>query len=134
VREPGVDGPRHVLMEQGIVDHYILPRISEATSLSLGLDLAGTPLDAGAGLVDEPPLASLLPLAGRTPIALPAKGNVGGTTTAIVVQHPEDGIEDGHEIVFQTDPPKHEYRCFLESFLVGTPRVPVGTKADAPCE
>ncbi len=134
VREPAAgERPRHVLMEQGIVDHYILPRIANATSLGMGLDLAGTPLDAGAGLTDEPPLASLLPLAGRTPIPLPAQGNVGGATTAIVVQHPADGIQDGHEVVFQTEAPKQEYRCFLESLLGGVPRVPAGTTADAPC-
>src|SRR5262249_42816813 len=133
VRAPAAGEARHVLMEQGIVDHYMLPRIANATSLALGLDLAGPALDAGAGLVDEPPLAPLLPLGGRGPIALPAQGNIGGTTTAIVVQHPEDGIEDGHEVVFQTDPPKQEYRCFLESLLAGTPRVPAGTTADAPC-
>jgi hypothetical protein len=134
VREPAAgETARHVLMEQGIVDHYILPRIANATSVSMGLDLAGTPLDAGAGLTDEPTLESLLPLANRAPIMLPAQGNVGGTITAIVVQHPADGIEDGHEVVFQTEAPKQEYRCFLESLLTGVPRVPVGTRADAPC-
>ena len=35
----------HVLMMQGIVDHYIMPPIADATSLSLGLDLAGPELD-----------------------------------------------------------------------------------------
>jgi hypothetical protein len=134
VREPAAgEQPRHVLMEQGIVDHYMLPRIANTTSLGMGLDLAGAELDAGAGLTDEPPLDTLLPLAGRAPIALPAQGNVGGATTAIVIQHPADGIQDGHEVVFQTDAPKQEYRCFLESFLVGTPRVPSGTKPDDPC-
>ena len=53
--------------------------------------------------------------------------------TAIVVQHPSDGIEDGHEIVFQTDPPKHEYECFLASSLHGVPKVPDGGDPDAGC-
>ena len=135
VREPDAGAAaRHVLMVQGIVDHYILPRIANATSLSLGLDLAGAPLDGGAGLVDEPPLETLLPLVGRAPIALPASGNVGGDVTAIVVQHPADGIEDGHEVVFQTEPPKHEYRCFLATWLAtGLPRVPIGHLATDLC-
>ena len=59
-------------------------------------------------------------------------GNRGGTT-AVVVQHLGDGIEDAHEVLFQTEAPKHEYRCFLESFLRGTPRVLAGVSADAPC-
>ena len=67
VHEPGQEAPRHVLMLQGIVDHYILPSIANATSLSLGLDLAGPPLDAGtAELESFLPLASLLPLIGRS--------------------------------------------------------------------
>src|SRR5579883_2502723 len=39
--------PRDVLMFQGIVDHYILPPIANAESLSLGLDLAGPERDTG---------------------------------------------------------------------------------------
>ena len=35
----------HVLMFQGVVDHYILPPMANAASLSLGLDLAGDELD-----------------------------------------------------------------------------------------
>ena len=61
--------------------------------------------------------------------------NGGAAVTAIVVQHPEDGIEDGHEVVFQTEAPKNEYRCFLQSYAAGvTPTVPKGTTADAPCQ
>jgi hypothetical protein len=44
-----------------------------------------------------------------------------------------DGIEDGHEVIFQTDPPKHQYRCFLQSWLSGVPKVPPDDVADAPC-
>jgi hypothetical protein len=136
LREPATDAtPRHVLMFQGIVDHYILPRIANTTSLSLGLDLAGEPLDTEPlpDLVGQTPLASVLQFSGGANIDLPASGNRPGGVTAVVVQHPSDGIEDGHEVVFQTDPPKHQYRCFLESFARGTPVVPVGAGADAPC-
>ncbi|MFI5301257.1 MAG: hypothetical protein ACHREM_24500, partial [Polyangiales bacterium] len=38
---PSGASPHNVLMVQGIVDHYILPSIADATSLPLGLDLAG---------------------------------------------------------------------------------------------
>jgi hypothetical protein len=141
VREPPAGaGPRHVLMVQGVVDDYILPRIANATSLSFGLDLAGTELDTEADprLDDELPVGPLLPLTGRATIGLPAAFNVmlddGRHATAVVTQHLEDGIEDGHEVLFQTDVPKHEYQCFLASWLAtGTPSVPIDASRDAPC-
>jgi hypothetical protein len=138
VAEPTAGAPRHVLMMQGIVDSYILPPIANATSLSFGLDLAGDELDAkNPALKDLPPLGPLLDLTGRKSIALPAAGNVTtakGTMTAVVTQHPEDGIENGHEVVFQTEAPKHEYRCFLLGLAKGAPRVPSPGKAFDPCD
>jgi hypothetical protein len=119
----------HVLMAQGIVDTYILPPMANATSLSFGLDLGGDPLDA-----DHPELTSfrgaldVLPLVGRGAVALPASGNHGGATR-IVVQHPEDGVEDGHEVVYQTAAPKSQMEAFLVSLRDGTPEVPA---VDAP--
>lgn len=120
----------HILMLQGIVDNYILPPIANASSLSLGLDLAGDSLDR-----DHPELQhfraleDLVCFSGREKTGLPVQGNVllenGARKTAVVVQHLGDGIEDGHEVVFQTDPPKHQYRCFLQTFLAGLPFVPV---------
>ncbi|HTJ43758.1 MAG TPA: hypothetical protein VL463_16745, partial [Kofleriaceae bacterium] len=125
----------HVLMEQGIVDDYILPNIANATSLSFGLDLAGTELDTenDPRLADQRPLGPQLALVGRRAIALPASANH-GASTAVVVQHLEDGIEDGHEVLFQTDAPKHQYQCFLRSWIAkGKPIVDVDAARDAPC-
>jgi hypothetical protein len=126
-------------MMQGIVDHYIMPPIADTASLSMGLDLAGPELD---GTVPEiamfPPVGTLLDLVGGQTIALPASGNATGPggvkVTAVVTQHPEDGIEDGHEVVFQTEAPKHEYRCFLEGLKKGVPKVPAKGAAMDPCE
>jgi hypothetical protein len=131
---PIVRSGRQVLMLQGIVDHYILPSIANATSLALGLDEAGPAYDADNAeeqMLKMVPLGVRLPLVGRAAIGLPAKANRGAT--AVVVQHPGDALEDGHEVVFQTDPPKHQYRCFLQSWLSGTPSVPPDGIADAPC-
>ena len=133
VHEPLEDAPRHVLMLQGIVDTYIMPSIANATTLSLGLDLAGEPLDT-----DHPelsafdPIEDLLYLVDGQQVSLPVSGNVNGTTTAVVVQHAEGPVEDGHEIAFQTEPPKHQYQCFLEGLFDGVPTVVTGN--DESCE
>jgi hypothetical protein len=39
--------------------------------------------------------------------------------TAVVVQHPKNKIEDGHEVVFQTEAPKRQYRGFLKGLAQG---------------
>ena len=137
---PPATSPRHVLMVQGIVDDYILPRIANSTSLSIGLDLAGPEHDTESDprLVDQLTVGPLLSLVDRSSIALPAASNIesndGRRATAILTQHLEDGLEDGHEVLFQTDAPKHEYQCFLASWLAtGVPSVDVDQPRDAPC-
>lgn len=116
--------PSHLLMFQGIVDTYILPPIANTLSLSHGLDLAEPAL--------EPSLPALLPLFGRRTVTLPVSAN--HDTTRVVVQHPEDGIEDGHEVMFQTEGPKHQYRCFLASLAKGgAPHVVPSAPVDTPC-
>jgi hypothetical protein len=139
VAEAANGEPHHVLMLQGIVDHYIMPSIANATSLAMGLDEAGPPYDADNAeeqMYEQPPLAPLLSFAGRVAVGLPASGNVsagGKKATAVVVQHLGDGLEDGHEVVFQTEAPKHQYRCFLQSFANGLPSVPPDGAASDPC-
>ncbi|MGE0323516.1 MAG: hypothetical protein AB7K71_25305 [Polyangiaceae bacterium] len=127
VQEPPAGySPRHVLMQQGIVDNYILPPIANSTSLSFGLDLAGPELDSmSPELAQFAPLGDRLQFSGRQSISLPASGNIDGSTTAVVLQHPEDGVEDGHEVIFQTELPKAQYRCFLSTLAAGkVPTVP----------
>lgn len=128
---------RQVLMEQGIVDHYILPPIANATPLSVGLDLAGTELDVTSPeLLARPelyPLSSVMKYGGRKALTFPVSANAAPNVTAIVVQHPADGIEDGHEVMFQTEPPKREYRCFLQSYAKGGAALVPDGNVDAPC-
>jgi hypothetical protein len=139
IRHPQYRGtPAHVLMLQGIVDDYILPNIANASSLSFGLDLAGPAIDdpSNPKLTGQTSIVTVLPLSGRRQIQYPASCNVtvgSGCVTGVLTQHPGDGIEDGHEVVFQTEPPKHQYRCFLKSLLTGAPMVPADAPADAPC-
>ena len=91
IAEPTVGKPRHVLMMQGIVDHYILPAIADATSLSFGLDLVGKELDEDNPAIAEfTPVGTLLDLTSRTVLPLPAAANVKGAggvaVTAVVSQ------------------------------------------------
>jgi len=137
VHAPAAGSPKHsVLMLQGIVDHYILPSIANATSLALDLDEAGPAYDASdpeLQMLDQPSLGALVPLVGRSVTSLPATANIDAQTTAVVVQHPGDSIEDGHEVMFQSDAPKHQYRCFLASWLAGAPKVPRDGALADPC-
>ncbi len=120
-----VAGDVHALVVQGIVDTYILPPMANATTLSLGLDLAGEPLDADhPELAEFTPIEPLLPLVGRGRVDLPVEGNLPGGITAVVTQHLEDGVEDGHEVFFQTDLPRAQYQEFLATWVAGAPSVP----------
>jgi hypothetical protein len=47
-------------------------------------------------------------------------------------QHAEDAIEDGHEVMYQTEAPKHQYRCFLDTLKSGAPIVLDAAPEDAP--
>ena len=140
LREPLAGEPRNVLMFQGIVDTYIMPPIANATSLSLGVDLAEPVHDlSDPRIAMFPALATLLDFAGTHQVTLPQAGNVMATVgtahaTGVVVQHQQDMIEDGHEVVFQTEGPKHQYQCFLQSYAQGAPRVPPTGGVNDPCE
>ena len=127
--------PHSILMFQGIVDHYIMPPMANTSTLSFGLDLAGSELDSQTPeIADFTPITKLLPLSQRSAIALPAQSNVAPNITGVVVQWPSDGIEDGHEIMFQRQEPKYEYRCFLASYAKGgAPIVPQGVASDTLC-
>jgi pimeloyl-ACP methyl ester carboxylesterase len=130
VRAPAAgEAPRQILVEQGIVDHYIMPPIANALTLSLGLDLAGDALDETSSELrarpEQTPIRALLPYGGRAQITLPASGNA-PNATAIVRQHLSDGVQDGHEILFQLQAPKTELVCFLESLSTAPARVPDG--------
>jgi hypothetical protein len=110
---------RHVLVFQGVVDTYIPPPIANPTALSLGLDQAGAALDEG---IAERSLAADLALVGGARHALPVAGSP-SVRLGVVTQHPEDGIEDGHEVLFQRAAARGQLVEFLRSLVEGTPVV-----------
>ena len=112
VDEPS-GAPRHVLMFQGILDTYIPPPVANPLTLATGLDLAGGALDERIDRFE--PLSPVLDLGGGVAVGLPVSANR-GAATAVVVQHDEDPVEDGHEVVFQRAEPAMQYRCFLETW------------------
>jgi hypothetical protein len=113
-----------VFMMQGIVDRYILPPIANSTSLAYRLDRLGPALDAQTPELEGfRTLGMLQELVQTGEVAGPIAGNAGGRTR-IVSQYPEGPIEDGHEVVFQTDAPKAAYVHVLETWAAGETEVP----------
>lgn len=129
------ESSRHVLMFQGVVDHYITPDIANALSVPLGLDLAGVALDeTDPEVADQTPLSTTFALSGRSQIGLPAASNA-GDATAVVVQYASDGVQDAHEVFFQRAEPRRQFECFLSTMKNGAPVVVNTTERPAgePC-
>ena len=124
IRDAG-GAPRHILMFQGIVDTYILPEIANPMTITTGLDLAGPAIDRTSTTLTSMPafqsVIDVLPLRGRMQQSFPVSANIpvpgGGTVTGAVVQHMQDGLEDGHEVMWQLPDAQTQYRCFLRSYL-----------------
>lgn len=102
-----------VVMFQGIVDHYIMPPIANALSLPLGLAQVGPALDA---TVEE--LAAYRSFAVER-AALGAPASPGARGLGALVQYAEDGVEDGHEVMFQLAEPKAQLACLLRGLARG---------------
>lgn len=115
-------GGVHTLMVQGIVDTYILPPIANAASASLGLSPGGEVWDVEV-MPEHQGVVEAARLLGRSPVQLPARGNRGGWT-AVVVQRPEDGVEDGHEVAYQDREVRLAVQHFLATRAGGAPEVP----------
>jgi hypothetical protein len=58
----------------------------------------------------------------------------GTLTTRVVVQFEPDGLLDAHYIYRQLETVKHQYGCFLASYVcTGTPSVPAPAPLATPC-
>ena len=117
---------RHVYEPIGLDDKYFPNPVFDAAALAYGNQQAGElvwPTTQSALATDA--LDGLL--------AYPVTGNRDGIT-AVTVQFHDDGIEDAHQIHRQLDSVKHQYSCFLATYLRdGVPTVGAPDAIDAPC-
>ena len=126
-RRPLPDHPvRNVYEPIGYDDIYFPPPVFDAAALAYGNQQAGD--------VVWPGTHDALATDGLGAIATYPVAANHGTTTNVVVQFADDGIEDAHYIYRQLDAVKHQYGCFLASFLAtGTAVVPAPGAIDDPC-
>lgn len=115
-----------VLLVAGLTDTYYLPRMQAALAHAARMDLVGPSLEAE---LVEGVLAG-----GGARVDAPLQGNRAGTTQA-VVQFAAGAGRDGHFVVFDDAPVRHQYGCWLETAVTrGVPRVVApAASADAPC-
>lgn len=117
---------RHVYEPVGKDDSYFQTNVYDAAALAYGNQQAGTEL-----WPTMQPTLALDHLDGL--LTYPVKANEDGHTR-VVVQYMGDGIVDPHYIYRQLDAVKHQYGCFLESYLRdGVPTVPAPGGLTDPC-
>jgi hypothetical protein len=117
---------RNVYEPVGLGDVYFPTGVFNAAALSYGNRQAGPEL--------WPEMQDALALVGLDGIdTYPVSGNVDGKTR-VVVQFMGDGIENPHYLYRQIDEVKHQYGCFLDSYLhTGTAVVPAPASLTTPC-
>jgi hypothetical protein len=118
---------RHIYEPVGNNDENFPPSIFDAAALAYGNQQAG---DILWGTMQEAlrqgDLAGVL--------SYPVTGNRNGKTQ-VVVQFEGDGIVDSHYIYRQLETVKHQYSCFLGTYIRdGVPTVPPPNVLAHPCQ
>jgi len=121
---------RNIYEPVGYQDIYFPPQLYDGMALAYGNQQAGEEVWATMHQVlaygPSPTLGTF-----------PVSGNVtddGGTHTGVVVQYRGDGIADPHYLYRQSDEVKHQYGCFLASYLAtGVAVVPPPGALTDPC-
>jgi hypothetical protein len=118
---------RHIYEPVGQGDVYFPTLIFDAAALAYGNRQAGAAL--------WPELQDALALDDLDGLdSYPVSANQAGGTR-VVVQFASDGIADAHYIYRQLDEVKHQYGCFLASYVrTGTPSVPAPGALTAACD
>ncbi|MGE5186817.1 MAG: hypothetical protein ACM31C_32410, partial [Acidobacteriota bacterium] len=122
---PGVP-VHHVYEPVGLNDTYFPIDVYDAAALAYGHEQAGTQV--------WPSMQDALAIDGLGGlVSYPVHANEDGKTR-VVVQYMGDGVVDPHYIYRQLDAVKHQYGCFLETYLAtGTPTVPAPGGLTDPC-
>lgn len=106
-------GDRPVLVFQGVLDTYIPPPISNPLAMSLDVRLRGRALDDALDFETAQADLALVERSRSGPSTQPSHN------LRFLSQYPPDGIEDGHEILFQRPDAREQLRCFLQQLLEG---------------
>ncbi|MEZ4366541.1 MAG: hypothetical protein R2939_09675 [Kofleriaceae bacterium] len=143
IAEPGVFAPRlarrplpglpvrQLYVPVGQDDRYFPEPVLDAMALAYGNQQAGD--------VVWPEMQQAMAIEGfdglaSYPVANNRTGGDGTAYTGVVVQYPEDGIIDGHQVYRQYEEVKHQYSCFLTSYFdTGVATVPAPASLDTPC-
>ncbi len=130
-RRPLPGFPRRSVYEPvGKDDVYFPITIYDAAALAYGNHQAGSAV--WPSMQDALGLDALGGVAGY-----PVHGNrtaEGETTTNVVVQYEGDGVVDAHYLYRQNDAVKHQYACFLRTYLdTGVPTVVAPGAITDPC-
>jgi hypothetical protein len=68
------------------------------------------------------------------PVAANIETESGEPYTGVVVQFSGDGIQDPHNVAYQIDGSKYQWRCFVADYFAGrTPTVRAPVSLDAEC-
>lgn len=120
VREP-LEGQRapHVLVVEGHDDLQVGTNLQRALALAIGVDFVGD----DPGPAPEHQVVPVLPWGGLARLSYPAGANRrrpdGSPLTALMVRYAEDGITEGHHVVFQLERPRAQLRDFLQAVAAG---------------
>jgi hypothetical protein len=125
--EPGF-APRPVYEPVGEPDPYFSSAVYDAAALAYGNHQAGTEV--------WPTMQDALALDGLDGLrAYPISANTPAGTTGVVTQWAGDGIVSAHNVAYQYDEVKHQYGCFLETYVAtGTPVVVAPGAIGPPCD
>jgi hypothetical protein len=123
---------RHVYEPVGKDDVYFPASVYDAAALAYGNQQAGPEV--------WPTMQAALALDGLDgvasyPVTRNRPAGDGTLTTRVVVQYPDDGLIDSHYLYRQNEQVKHQYACFLDSYVrTGTPVVPAPGLLTAACQ
>lgn len=122
---PGLPA-RHIYEPVGLDDEFFPTSIYDAAALAYGNEQAGAQVWSS--------MQEALALDGLDGLApYPVTANLDGKTR-VVVQFEDDGIVDSHYIYRQLETVKHQYGCFLATYVQnGVPTVPPPNILAHPC-